>query len=85
MRQAGFAAVQCQPFEERISVGGLEESSDFLLQMGPVVPLLAEANAETVAQVRDRLRQLLQNYQTPEGVYLPTANWLLRGISQHAA
>lgn len=85
MRQAGFAAVQCQPFEERISVGGLVESSDFLLQMGPVVPLLAEANAETVAQVRDRLRQLLQNYQTPEGVYLPTANWLLRGISQNAA
>ncbi|MBT9588403.1 class I SAM-dependent methyltransferase [bacterium] len=83
--QAGFAAVQCQPFEDRISVGGLEESTDFLLQMGPVVPLLAEATPCTVAQVKARLRQLLQDYQTSAGVFLPTANWLLQGISQQAA
>jgi SAM-dependent methyltransferase len=77
LRQAGFAAVHCEAYQDRIAVGDLEESMDFLLQMGPVVPLLAEAPAPTVARIRERLGQLLQDLVTPQGVFLPTANWLV--------
>ena len=76
--EAGFVQIQCDPLDQNVPLGSLSESVDFLLRMGPIVPVLAEADESTRQAVVENLRRMVQPYDTDQGVLLPTSTWLLQ-------
>lgn len=80
LTHAGFTGIDVEAVQETIPVGGggdLEETVDFLLQMGPVGAALRDTGAELRPRLADAVRQALAAYHTPEGVRMPAAAWLV--------
>ncbi len=79
--EAGFAEVDVQGVETRLALGGsggVEEACDFILEgVGPLRGLLAEADAETREAVAGAVRELIASKQTPDGVRVDAAVWLV--------
>ena len=79
LSQAGFDSIEVTPWDSQVSLGGIEDTAEFLLQMGPVAALVKEQESATVDKIRHHLRQRLGELpQDPQGsVQLPTATWLV--------
>jgi len=78
---AGFTAVGLEPVRMTLTVGGgrdLDQSVDFLLQMGPTARALRDApDPSVVPRVAAAVREVLLPYATPEGVQMDSASWLV--------
>ena len=78
---AGFAAVALDPVRMTLTVGGgrsLEETTDFLLRMGPTARALREADdPELTPLVAGAVREALVPYQTADGVRMESASWIV--------
>jgi len=77
---AGFGRVRIDPKNDSLDVGGrssLEETVEFMLQMGPPSAALAGADSALRAQVAESVAQALAPYQGPTGVRMPCAAWLV--------
>ncbi len=76
---AGFAEIAFESRGDTMSVGAgsLDDAADFALQMGPASIAIREATPETVAKVRASIREALVPFQTPTGVELATASWVV--------
>jgi hypothetical protein len=74
---------------EVLSIGAgadLDQTAEFLLQMGPTGNALRQAGdqagPEVLATVRAAVRESLVPYQTPQGVRMPAAAWIVTARNQ---
>jgi SAM-dependent methyltransferase len=78
---AGFTAVGLEPVRMTLTVGGgrdLDQSVEFLLQMGPTARALRDApDSSVVPRVAAAVRDALLPYATPAGVRMDSASWLV--------
>lgn len=75
---AGFDEVTVTPLAGPVDWGrNADEAVDFYFAMGPVRFNLAGLPEETVRTARDQVRASLLPYETPEGVRLRGAVWLV--------
>ncbi|XXX77273.1 methyltransferase domain-containing protein [Sorangium sp. So ce134] len=82
LSRAGFVRVHHEPIDQELSVAGgrsLDETVDFLLQMGPASAALRAANAgpELVDRVRADLREAIAPHAGPDGVRMGGAVWIV--------
>jgi SAM-dependent methyltransferase len=80
LAQAGFAAVACEPAEERLALGGdLDDAVALALELGPSAAVLREAGAgeELRAQVAASIREALASHAGGDAVRLPSAAWIV--------
>jgi SAM-dependent methyltransferase len=81
---AGFGDVGIEPLAESILLGGggtLDDAVDFFRSTSMARTLFAEASPDEVARAIEAVREAMAPYQTPEGVRLGTAAWLVHARS----
>jgi SAM-dependent methyltransferase len=77
---AGFSDVAIEPIDETMSLGGtipLDETVEFLLQMGPTGSAMREVGEEMRGRVASAVREAVAPYETPQGVRMDAALWLV--------
>jgi SAM-dependent methyltransferase len=80
LTRAGFVDVALEALNGPLTVGGggaFEDTVQFILQIGPTGSALRDADAATRAAVADAIRATLAPYQTPAGVQLDSAAWIV--------
>ncbi len=78
LASAGFVDIELSPHEHRITLGTVDEALEWLTNMGPAATPLAEAGPDARAAAREAMRELLVRHDTPQGVTLDGATWLVR-------
>jgi ubiquinone/menaquinone biosynthesis C-methylase UbiE len=82
LRDAGFTEPRAERLDTVMLLGAnVDEASRFSLEVGPLARLVAEADEATRNKVRDAVRSVLGQYETPAGIAPPAACWL---VSAHA-
>jgi SAM-dependent methyltransferase len=78
---AGFIDVQFQDVRQTLRIGsgaGIDQTVDFLLQMGPAAAALRESSDPTlVPRVAAAVREALVPYATDDGIRMPSASWIV--------
>jgi SAM-dependent methyltransferase len=77
---AGFAGIAFEQVDETLTVGGktsLEETVDFLLQMGPTGAALRQEGPEKRDQVAAAVRDAVRPYHGPEGLRMASSAWIV--------
>jgi len=81
LSRAGFGDIVLDELNETLSVGGgagLDQTVDFLLQMGPTAAVLRDpANAAALPRIIAAVREALAPFLTPQGVRMPSAAWIV--------
>ena len=80
LTESGFRDIGIEPVADSILLGGggtVDEAVDFLRGTGMARTLFAEASPDEVARAIEAVRAALAPYQTPEGVRLGAAAWLV--------
>jgi SAM-dependent methyltransferase len=80
LTRAGFGDVGIQPLADSIVLGGggtVDDVVDFFRSTSMGRALFANAAPDDVARAIDAVREALAPYQTPEGVRLGAAAWLV--------
>jgi hypothetical protein len=81
LAEAELGDVQLESIRETLKVGGsgasLDESVDFLLQMGPTARLLREAEPALISKVAASVREALEPFYTDAGLRMPSAAWVV--------
>jgi SAM-dependent methyltransferase len=79
--EAGFAQVTAEPVEVPVVWGrDAADAVAFYFSLGPVRANLADVDPATTHRVRDEVRSALQAYQTPVGVTLRGAIWMITAV-----
>jgi len=76
LSEAGFESPSIEPLSGEVTVGGsggLDQATDFVLQMGPAGRVLRGADDETLRAAREAVREALAPFSTPEGVRMKCA------------
>ncbi|MBU1376559.1 MAG: class I SAM-dependent methyltransferase [Alphaproteobacteria bacterium] len=73
---AGFAGVEVQPFDLKIGSGGLDTALEVALKVGPLGRQLRE-NPDQREVVIAAVRAALAPHETPDGVKLGSATWIV--------
>ena len=76
LRTAGFDRISITPFDAMIGGGGLEETIDLTFRVGPLGSALREA-PHLAPTVREAVRACLSEYDTPQGILMPSAVWIV--------
>lgn len=77
---AGYEAVEVEPLEREIEVGGgatPAEVIDFVLQIGPTARALTDADAGTVDEVRKAVREALEPHFADGSLRLGATCWIV--------
>jgi SAM-dependent methyltransferase len=75
---AGFGDVAVDPVNEPVCPGAdADEAAEFLLKSGTAQAILADADEATVTKAAVALRTALLPYETPDGVLIESAAWLV--------
>jgi len=77
---AGFESVTVDPHDEKVRLGGsipLDQAVEFVLQMGPTGSALREVAPEVRDRVAVAVREALTPYETPLGVEMDAAVWIV--------
>ncbi|MBV8653509.1 MAG: methyltransferase domain-containing protein [Alphaproteobacteria bacterium] len=77
LAKGGFRAVTIDPFDASIGSPDIDQALDMALRMGPLGRALREHPGRT-ADITDAVRHALSQYETPSGVKLPAAIWVVR-------
>jgi SAM-dependent methyltransferase len=80
LTRAGFGDVRIQPLADSILLAGggtVDDAVDFFRSTGMGRALFADAAPLDVARAIDAVREALAPYQTPEGVRLGAAAWIV--------
>jgi len=80
LTQAGFADVAFEQTDEMLTVGGsvgLDQSVEFLLQMGPTATAVRDAAPELRQRVFEAVREAVRPYHGPEGVRMASSAWIV--------
>ena len=85
LERAGFRDVALEGVHETLSIGagaGLDETVEFLLQMGPTGAALREAaDLSLKPRVAAAVREALAPYVTPRGIRMASASWIVTARS----
>jgi SAM-dependent methyltransferase len=78
LAEAGFDAIALQEVSEPVSLGAdADDAYGFVRTMGVTRGLLNDLDDTTAARALEALRSTLAAHDTPEGVLLPSAAWLI--------
>jgi hypothetical protein len=78
LREAGYGDVELTPIDEPMVIGkDAGDALDFAKTMGLYEGLTNDLDDATTAEVTDRLHQAFVAAETPDGVLLPAAVWLI--------
>lgn len=79
---AGFSDIELEDRRETLTVGGgrgLDDTVEFMLQMGPAAAALREAPDPSLKpRVAAVVREAVAPYVTPAGVRMDSASWIVR-------
>jgi len=78
---AGFRDVDLTPHDPMFALaghGGAAEAADFAMLFGPVRRATAEASAAQRQAVRSSLQAFFERHDSPRGIVLPGAIWIVR-------
>ena len=73
---AGFGAIEIKPLDTRIGGWGVEQTMELAFRVGPLGAALREA-PERSGQVSEAVRAAITPYETPDGVLMPAAVWIV--------
>ncbi len=78
LKESGFGAISIQPLDRPVFMGQtiadiLENAGRF----GPLARAFAEATPEQIAKAKAAIAETLKPHETPDGVRLPGACWLV--------
>lgn len=76
LAEAGFEAIDIQPFDAQVGSGGLEETVALTQRIGPLGSLLRESPDKAAAAV-GAVREALRAHDGPDGVKLKGAVWIV--------
>ena len=74
---AGFRAIEIRPFDARIGGGTLDETVALSFRVGPLGLAMRE-NPHLAEPAAKAVRAALAAHETPEGVLMPAAVWIVR-------
>jgi SAM-dependent methyltransferase len=78
LRAAGFTGIRVEPVTAPMDYGrDAADAAGFILGQGPVRTNLAGLDPGVVERTREQLEEGLEAYETPEGVRIPGAVWLV--------
>jgi SAM-dependent methyltransferase len=77
LQAAGFKSIAIDPFDASIGGGDLDLTVSLTLRVGPLSRLLLEQR-DRVPAVTDAIRKVVEPYATPNGVFMPSAVWMVR-------
>jgi len=80
LTQAGFVDVAVAPHTQELTIGAgadLDETVNFLLEMGPTGSALRQAQPEARPAVASAVRDALRPYVTADGVRMNSAAWIV--------
>ena len=82
LTRAGFGGLSFEPVHATLTVGGgrdLDQTVEFLLQMGPTAKALREADPSLKPAIAAAIRNALIPYQTADGVRMGSGAWIVTG------
>jgi SAM-dependent methyltransferase len=74
---AGFRAIEIRPFDATVGGGTLEETVALSFRVGPL-GLAMRDNPHLAEPVAEVVRAAIAPYETPAGVLMPAAVWIVR-------
>jgi SAM-dependent methyltransferase len=74
---AGFKASSIEPFDARVGGAGVEQTLALAFRVGPLGAALRD-KPERVSAVAEAVRRAVTAYDTPDGVKMPAAVWIVR-------
>ena len=78
LRAAGFRHVDITAFERPVNLGPtVEEAADYCMFIGPAARLISDASPALKEQVRASIIESLTPYQTPRGILLDAATFVV--------
>ncbi len=82
LERAGFVQINHEPVDESLQVAGgepLDAAVSLLIRLGPAGAALREAKAgpELIDAVRASIRDAITPFDTPQGVCIPSACWVV--------
>jgi SAM-dependent methyltransferase len=80
LERSGFDDVGFEDVRKTLRVGGegpLEQTVDFLMQMGPTARILREADPALTPKVAAAIRAALEPYAEKDGVRMDSAAWIV--------
>jgi SAM-dependent methyltransferase len=80
LEKAGFVDVALEQVSQPLRIGAgrsVEETVEFLLQMGPTANAVRDASPEVRGAIAKAVGEALQPYVTPEGVRMDSSSWLV--------
>lgn len=78
VQSAGFTQVHLHALDEQMSMGSTDDAVSFILSMmGPSADQMRQATHEQVTALHDAIRSIVEHYETPNGVCVPCAAWLV--------
>lgn len=78
--EAGFSAVDIEPRDAMMRVGGPGErdaATDFIVRIGPVARALATATEAQRASAKQAVHAALADYDGPQGILMPARVWFV--------
>ncbi len=76
LAEAGFTDVAAEPLEAMIGGSNLDQSVELAFNIGPLGRALRE-NPQYAEQVREAVREAMERYETPDGLRMPSAVWIV--------
>ncbi|MBT2442781.1 class I SAM-dependent methyltransferase [Streptomyces sp. ISL-36] len=75
---AGFHAIEIAPVHADMGFGrDAHDATDFVFTMGPAHHNLRDVDAATLAALRTQVQDALGEFETPQGVRIPGAVWIV--------
>jgi len=86
LSEAGFTEVSLAELNQTLTIGGrsdLKQTVEFLLQMGPTGNAIRDAGADAgvLEKIKASVLEALRPYQTPDGVRMGSAAWIVTARS----
>ncbi len=79
---AGFYAIEITTLDARTYAGATaEEAAASLIESGPLLRTLANADEPTRVRIREAVAERLEREKAPDGVWLTSAAWLVRAFA----
>ncbi len=77
LEASGFGSIAIEPFDMRIGGSTVEETLNLSFRVGPLGAALRE-RPELAEVVSGAVREVLKTHETPEGVLMPAAVWIVQ-------
>jgi SAM-dependent methyltransferase len=74
---AGFGSVDIRPFDAPVGGSNVDQTLRLLFRIGPLGSALRE-HPDCLDRVRDAVRETIQRYDSPNGVFMPAAVWIVQ-------